>query len=46
MIGHPVSRLRRVAIGPLTDEKLKAGRWRDLTADEVKRLQRAASREQ
>jgi 23S rRNA pseudouridine2605 synthase len=45
MIGHPVSRLRRVAIGPLTDEKLKAGRWRDLTADEVKRLQRAASRD-
>jgi 23S rRNA pseudouridine2605 synthase len=45
MIGHPVSRLRRVAIGSLTDEKLKVGRWRDLTADEVKRLKRAASRE-
>ena len=45
MIGHPVSRLRRVAIGPLTDETLKTGRWRDLTAEEVKRLKRAASRD-
>jgi 23S rRNA pseudouridine2605 synthase len=45
MIGHPVSRLRRVSIGPLTDERLKTGRWRDLTAEEVKRLKKAASRE-
>jgi 23S rRNA pseudouridine2605 synthase len=43
-IGHPVETLRRVAIGPIKDSKLKVGAWRDLTADEVERLQRAASR--
>ena len=43
-IGHPVDYLRRVAIGPLRDGKLKVGRWRDLTAEEVGRLKRAAAR--
>ena len=42
VIGHPVVELRRVAIGPIKDAKLKAGQWRELTADEVKRLQAAA----
>jgi 23S rRNA pseudouridine2605 synthase len=42
-IGHPVDALRRVAIGPIRDPKLKAGRWRDLRDDEVERLRRAAS---
>jgi len=41
-IGHPVSRLRRVAFGPITDRHLKAGQWRDLTAEEVERLRGAA----
>jgi len=41
-IGHPVDRLRRVAIGPIRDPKLKVGEWRDLTEDEVRRLQKAA----
>jgi len=41
-IGHPVAGLRRVAIGPIKDAKLKAGQWRELTAEEVKRLQAAA----
>jgi 23S rRNA pseudouridine2605 synthase len=41
-IGHPVEHLKRVAIGALRDPKLKLGYWRDLTADEVARLQRAA----
>ena len=41
-IGHPVVELRRVAIGPIKDAKLKAGQWRELTAEEVKRLQAAA----
>jgi pseudouridine synthase len=40
-IGHPVDQLRRVAIGPIRDARLKAGAWRDLTADEVERLRRA-----
>jgi pseudouridine synthase len=43
-IGHPVDRLRRVAIGPIRDERLKPGQWRDLTADEVARLRGAASK--
>jgi 23S rRNA pseudouridine2605 synthase len=37
-IGHPVTRLRRVAIGPIRDERLKTGQWRDLTGTEVTRL--------
>ena len=28
-IGHPVSKLRRVAIGPISDPKLTPGVWRD-----------------
>jgi pseudouridine synthase len=37
-IGHPVDRLRRVAIGPIRDRSLKVGAWRELTNDEVKKL--------
>lgn len=39
-IGHPVESLRRVAIGPIRDERLKPGQWRDLTPQEVARLQK------
>jgi pseudouridine synthase len=39
-IGHPVTHLKRVAIGPIKDAKLKPGRWRDLTAEEVRALKR------
>jgi len=41
-VGHPVEHLRRVAIGPLRDARLKPGQWRPLTAEEVARLQKAA----
>jgi len=37
-VGHPVSKLRRVAIGPISDPKLAAGEWRELTPHEVKML--------
>jgi pseudouridine synthase len=37
-IGHPVDRLKRVAIGPIRDSRLKPGEWRELTKDEVKKL--------
>ena len=37
-IGHPVDRLKRVAIGPIQDSRLKPGEWRELTKDEVKKL--------
>ena len=41
-IGHPVTHLKRVAIGPIRDTKLQVGRWRDLTAAEVTKLRTAA----
>jgi 23S rRNA pseudouridine2605 synthase len=37
-VGHPVSKLRRVGIGPLTSRGLKPGQFRSLTAAEVKGL--------
>jgi len=39
-IGHPVNELRRVAIGPIRDPRLKTGQWRDLTDQEIRSLQR------
>ena len=44
-IGHPVDHLKRVAIGPLRDPRLKTGYWRDLNDDEVERLKNAAGTE-
>jgi 23S rRNA pseudouridine2605 synthase len=43
-IGHPVESLTRVRIGPIRDPKLPAGRARDLTADEVRRLKAAVAK--
>jgi 23S rRNA pseudouridine2605 synthase len=37
-VGHPVSKLRRVAIGPLSDPRLGPGDYRELTKTEVKML--------
>src|SRR5215210_9061086 len=37
-VGHPVSKLRRVAIGPISDPKLTPGVWRELSEKEVKML--------
>jgi pseudouridine synthase len=42
-IGHPVEKLRRIAIGPIRDPKLKTGYWRELSPQEVDRLRRATS---
>jgi len=41
-VGHPVTHLKRVAIGPIKDSTLKAGRWRELRPEEVERLRKAA----
>ena len=41
-IGHPVTRLTRVAIGPIHDAKLKRGQWREMTDVEVRKLREAA----
>jgi 23S rRNA pseudouridine2605 synthase len=42
-IGHPVLRLVRSRIGPLADRRLKPGQWRELTSEELRALERAAS---
>jgi 23S rRNA pseudouridine2605 synthase len=42
-VGHPVERLKRTRIGPVSDKRLPAGAWRDLRADEVAKLKKAAS---
>ena len=42
-VGHPVKRLVRTRIGPLRDTTLAPGRWRRLTAEEVRALAAAAS---
>ena len=34
-VGHPVVRLVRTRIGPLTDRTLAPGAWRSSTPDEV-----------
>jgi 23S rRNA pseudouridine2605 synthase len=40
-IGHPVSKLKRVAIGPVRDERLPVGAYRALSAREVDLLKRS-----
>jgi 23S rRNA pseudouridine2605 synthase len=37
-VGYPVTRLVRTRIGPLRDNRLKPAEWRELTAEEVRRL--------
>jgi 23S rRNA pseudouridine2605 synthase len=37
-VGHPVSKLRRVAIGPISDPQLTPGVWRELSEREVRML--------
>src|SRR5213592_851913 len=42
-IGHPVTELRRVAIGPIKDPRLRTGFWRELMPAEVERLRKATA---
>lgn len=42
-IGHPVTQLTRIAIGPIRDPRLRPGQWRELSEDEVARLRTAAA---
>ncbi len=39
-VGHPVSKLRRVAIGPVTSRGLEPGQFRSLTPEEIEGLRR------
>ena len=41
-IGHPVQKLRRIAIGPVRDPRLQVGAVRELTADEVRGLRESS----
>jgi len=41
-LGHPVMRLRRIAIGGLRDPKLRAGQWRPVNQNELAMLRAAA----
>jgi 23S rRNA pseudouridine2605 synthase len=45
-VGHPVIRLRRVRIGPITDPHIRPGEFRDLSAKEISALKRTAERTQ
>jgi 23S rRNA pseudouridine2605 synthase len=42
-VGHPVTALVRIAIGPITDRHLGPGEWRPLSVDEVRSLYRVGS---
>jgi 23S rRNA pseudouridine2605 synthase len=42
-VGHPVRRLVRVRVGPISDRRLAPGEWRPLTQAEVRSLERATS---
>jgi pseudouridine synthase len=37
-VGHPVRKLRRIRIGPITDRRLRVGEWRDLSLQEIRLL--------
>lgn len=39
-VGHPVVRLKRVRIGPIEDPEMPPGHWRELTPQEIGRLQK------
>jgi pseudouridine synthase len=42
-VGHPVSTLKRIKIGPIADRTLQPGDWRDLRPDEVSALKKSAA---
>lgn len=42
-IGHPVRRLIRTRIGPVSDRRLGPGEWRELTVVELRSLERAVA---
>ena len=43
-VGHPVTRLVRTRIGPVSDQRLAPGEWRPLSVDEVRALGAAAGK--
>jgi pseudouridine synthase len=45
-VGHPVRKLIRVGIGPLSDRGLRPGAWRELTPHELRMLKQTAAWEE
>ena len=43
-VGHPVVRLKRVRIGPITDDDIRPGEFRELSDEEVAALKSARRR--
>jgi 23S rRNA pseudouridine2605 synthase len=43
-VGHPVSKLKRVRIGPITDDHIRPGEFRDLDEREIAALKREVTR--
>ena len=43
-VGHPVDALKRTRFGPISDRRLRAGEWRELSETEVSRLKALARR--
>jgi 23S rRNA pseudouridine2605 synthase len=41
-VGHPVRRLVRTRIGPISDRRLRPGEWRSLSTTEIRALEAAA----
>lgn len=39
-VGHPVIRLKRIAVGPIKLEQLRPGQWRHLRQDEIRQLRK------
>ena len=42
-VGHPVKRLIRTRIGPLSDRSLPPGSWRELTTAEIRSLEKSVA---
>lgn len=41
-VGHPVKRLVRTRIGPISVGRLRPGEWRELSKEEIRKLERSA----
>jgi 23S rRNA pseudouridine2605 synthase len=42
-VGHPVRRLVRIRVGPISDRRLKPGTWRELSMVEIRALERSVA---
>lgn len=45
-VGHPVQRLRRISIGPIRDDHISPGQFRELTSSEIESLRKSTRKTQ